>query len=266
MSLFDKITKWGYEIEYPLTSTDDGYAEDMVVDYDLVPAGWDTGADGGGVEFTILDPLSSHDKLRKEVEFIYSTIDTILKYTYEVEDEDEGVYDFYPFTTTDHLFNSSSAGVHVRLEVDNWNTTERLRFMRLFSNEFSHVSQYADYVSWIANDVFMRGWKNWNYPFNYVDNWRRIEQGDDTPSKTYNVQFEPFFNDGPNTTIEIRGFGVNKNVDDALAQVDSVKLLCDIVDVSMLLEGHARVIDKIYHAFKVVVLKTATVEDWECDQ
>lgn len=300
MSLFDKITHFGYEVEYPLTTHFTPHdVLDYLEDYDMlemindeakargVPDAfeyWDLHHDCGGVEFTVVTPQDSMDALKREVTKIYDFIDELVGTTrtdtienpYYDEDPDSDDYITYEteFSTVDSYFNGRRVGVHIRIDVTDWETVEKLRFMRLFSFEFDKVQSGRasimgvsrddafKYIAWMQDNVLHRDWHNWNHPFNYADYWRDIYNGYSTPTKTYNVQYESNYLDTWRDTIEIRGYGVNRDLDDALVQLDSIKVLCDIVDESLKLDGDTPVLTKLVYAWKKVT-GVDDLPDWD---
>lgn len=245
MILYDKIAKWGYEVEYPLRHS--GYDTiDEITNVDAVAYDrWNLHYDGGGVEFTVVRPTKSRDGMEQEIRRIYAFIDSLLQ-----NDDDDNDSEFY---IDDDYFNGDDAGVHIRIDVTDWTTQERLRFMRLFSSEFDKQDRYNGYIDWMSSNVFGRDWRNWNNPFPYSSQWTYVNKGQSTETKSYNVQYENDYQCSGRNTIEIRGFGVNRDVSDAIDQLNKVKVLCDIVDTSLLLGGGNSVADKLYFAWDVVV-------------
>lgn len=275
MSLYDKIAKWGFEIEYPFDirpnydyedydDRDDDTIYDRYGDrldlIDYIRALWENESnrweihfDGGGAEFTVVKPTDTKDEMAKEITDIFTFIDEL-----------KGHSGANILVTDDYLFNSSEAGVHIRIDVTNWNSQERLRFARLFSNEFDD-DKYDDYVDWMAEDVFGRNWNNWNSPFDYIAEFEAIKCDASTMTKSYNVQYEHDYRGTGRNTMEIRGYGVFEELDDTLEQLDTIKTLCKIVDMSLLLDGRHKIIDKIYAAWKIVTGQ-ASISDWDADE
>lgn len=271
MSLFDKIAKWGYEVEYPLVCLKEHEDHDeeglnyLRMNESAAFDRWALHYDGCGVEFTVVTPQPSFTSMVREITAIYDYIDDLINMTGFATDVDDDMgYDERKaaesdtrFTTNDDLFNSNQAGVHIRIDVTNWTTVERLCFMRLFSDEFENTNgrcfNYYNYISWMAEEVFGRDWNNWNEPFNYLEHWTKINSDQSTPSKSYNVQYEHDYLRTGRNTIEIRGFGVHPDLKSALNQLGSVKTLCEIVDRSFLFNGKNPVIDKLFVSWDTLV-------------
>lgn len=152
---------------------------------------------------------------------------------YEIQDDEDSVY------VDEYYLNGDEVGVHIRIDVSDWNDVSILRYVRLFSKEFSDA-RYLSYVRWMES-YFGRGWSNYNSPIDYETYYgvyKRLRNSgfssDDTarfnqPSKSYNISTEHgTFGDGV-ITLEMRAFGVNENLHDALRQADLVKHLCRVV-------------------------------------
>lgn len=240
-SLFSKIRQFGYEIEYPLDTgyenepeEEDGITiystlDDIAYHHPDIYSDYGCHEDGGGIEFSTPDPLP-YDRYLKEIKHVYQICETLAE----------------KYGTNDDLFDSCDAGVHIRIDVSDWSMPEQLRLVRLFSAE---MNQFDDYREWVES-YFGRSVYNWNSPVNYEDMRRHIERGYSTGRN--NIRYENC-RFGNSITMEIRGFCVKDNVHDALRQTKFIKLICDIIQLSLIDKDRSvPVVDKLYNAWMLV--------------
>lgn len=236
--LKDKIKQYGLEIEYPLNCSL------AVFDFDI-SSKYRVHYDGSGVEFSTPKPLS-----REAVILEGKTIYDIAEHTVRT-----GKATIATDFRRQSIFESNVAGIHIRLDVSNWNNIERLRFLRLFSVEMNSHSR-SDYIDWMSKN-FLRPWTNYNRPETY-QTYRRCVDDNCNSEKFLNAKYE-VGRYGPNVdTIEIRAFGVPKDFNKVIAMFDFIDTLCDIVDLSMENSLEMAIPEKLYIAWARLVRPNPT--------
>lgn len=229
--LKDKIKQYGIEIEYPL----DGDAADL-------PTGtikkYRVHYDGGGLEFTTPQPLSLKDIL-DEVDTIYSMCEDL------VHSDVFGISEYQG----DELWECNTNGIHIRIDVSSWTTQERLRFLRLFSDD---MSSYSSFTSWMSEN-FLRDWRNYNRPASYSNQYYYPVRHDHSSDKFLNAKYEAHRYGDDVYTIEIRAFGVPKDVNKVKKMFDFIHILCAVVDKSLTYTGTMSIPLKLLMAWNEVV-------------
>lgn len=263
MGTFEKIKQFGYEIEYPLfpkdtdfDDIDDLWDNSEVVywlanhDYDMSGTSYEDyykcHEDCGGCEFAIPEPVESESDLVDEIVKIYALVDSIKEDT-----------DTEPNMS---LFNSRHVGVHIRLDISNWTKNEVLRFCYIFSKDFLHLNRVSDWFDeHIGRDVL----HNWNSVWEYADYnhfvneyWdSKVENGLWHTNGRSSIRLE-FGRFGYNVkTLEVRVFGVEQDVNEAVAQIDVIHKVCDIIDRSFLIDdSEINFGNALYSAFRFIAL------------
>lgn len=233
-----KIKQYGLEIEYPLHCSLD------IFDYNIASK-YHIHYDGSGVEFSTPKPLS-----RAAVILEGKTIYDIAEHM--VTTEKAGIATNY---RGESIFESNTAGIHIRIDVSNWNNIERLRFLRLFSAEMNSYSR-SDYIAWMSKN-FLRPWVNYNRPETY-QTYRRCVDNNCGSEKFLNAKYEVGRYGRNVDTIEIRAFGVPEDFDKVIAMFDFIDTLCDIVDLSMENSLEMAIPDKLYSAWARLVRPNPT--------
>lgn len=239
-TMFRRISHWGYEIEYPIacrSTWSSTIGSKICRKYNLHE-------DGGGIEFTT-SPAGGSDPVCKSLPSMKQRVRTIYQLVAGV-----------PTRTDFDLFNSSFAGVHIRIDVTDWSEEERLRYCTLLSGD---MDMYLDYTSFVSS-VVGRGWISYNYPAEMKDIRAIIDRHAEdkghyacSSGKIRNVKYE-IFRYGDAITLENRMFGVCRTVEEALKQFDVIKLLCRIVAVSFAFNG-STIANDLYNAYRKVVTK-----------
>lgn len=262
--LFEKIRQFGYETEYPCRlhgalegfidvisngsylDRDDDYCSLSSMEKKVGAKLYDKYSefnphwDGDGCELDIPHPLPYTDF----VEAVKTLNDDLHEWA-----------SIGSRCVDNNLFMSNRAGVHIRLDVTDWTWQERLRFYRLLSYD---MQGYSDYTAFIGEKVFGRGFDkkhgNYNNPCEYASYYNSYLRVKDSTNTWGSDKFATLraehnrFGEGV-STYEIRGFGVPDNTEDALAQIESIRLLCKIVEDSLLDDRDVSIPEKLYTAF-----------------
>lgn len=229
--LKDKIKQYGIEIEYPLDGDAANLPKGTIKKYGVH-------YDGGGLEFTTPRPLSLKDIL-DEVDTIYSMCEDLV---------DSGVFDISENYGVE-LWECNTNGIHIRIDVSLWTKQERLRFLRLFSQD---MSSYSSFTSWMSEN-FLRDWRNYNRPASYSDEYYHPVRHDHSSEKFRNAKYEANRYGDDVYTIEIRAFGVPKDVNKVKKMFDFIHILCAIVDKSLTYTGTMSIPLKLLMAWNEVV-------------
>lgn len=229
--LKDKIKQYGIEIEYPLYGDRDNLPRSAIKKYGVH-------YDGCGLEFTTPRPLSLQDILY-EVYTIYDMCEDLV---------DKGAFNISEYHG-DELWECDTNGIHIRIDVSSWTKQERLRFLRLFSDD---MSSYSSFTSWMSEN-FLRGWQNYNRPASYSNEYYSSVRHDHSSDKFLNAKYEANRYGDEVYTIEIRAFGVPQNVNKVKKMFDFIHILCAIVDKSLTYTGDMSIPLKLLMAWNEVV-------------
>lgn len=214
MSLFERIKKFGYEIEYPIEHAYN--IIDRMGRYDYVLSDkYSCHEDGLGIEFSTPTPASTIERFIEQINEVYEDIAMVV--------------DKYGCYVNEWGFDCNDSGVHIRIDVSDWTKFERFVFTSFFSEE---MGEYRDFVDWVESHS-SRDWNNWNNPAGLYYMWRFIfgqDYANGSRSDRYNIRYEREYFGGGIYTIEMRMFAVKEKLDHAIDQVGFVEMMCTLVD------------------------------------
>lgn len=215
MSLFNRIQKFGYEVEYPVVNPE-VILDRMEEDSEDLYYHYCCHLDGGGIEFSTPEPASSIREFTNQIHKLYTDIDQVI--------------DYYQVDVPEYCFNASGSGVHIRIDVSEWSLFERFVFTSFFARE---MEDYEDFVEWVEQRIG-RSWNNWNraarleYMYDQILVYEHRGRSD-----WHNIRYEREHFGTDVYTIEMRMFGVEQDVDDAVKQTDFVKIICDLTEKAL---------------------------------